>query len=133
MEDTAADTVVIDLEGLERLFGSYHQIAAQIYDQTILVGLQPHIAVASNPDAAIHAARGFEGILVVPHGTERERFTELPLEVLSANSDFLETLHRWGIRTFGAFAKLPRKKSLNGWDRKEPISISCRAANCRDR
>jgi protein ImuB len=110
VEDTAADTVVIDLEGLERLFGSYHQIAAQIYDQTILVGLQPHIAVASNPDAAIHAARGFEGILVVPHGTERERFTELPLEVLSSNSDFLETLHRWGIRTFGAFAKLPRTK-----------------------
>jgi protein ImuB len=69
VEDTAADTVVIDLEGLERLFGSYHQIAAQIYDQAILVGLQPHVAVASNPDAAIHAARGFEGIIVVPGGT----------------------------------------------------------------
>ena len=110
VEDTAPDTVVIDLEGLERLFGSYHQIAAQIYDQTILVGLQPHVAVASNPDAAIHAARGFEGILVVPQGMERERFAELSLSVLSSNSDFLETLHRWGIRTFGAFAKLPRTK-----------------------
>src|SRR5262245_11878353 len=110
VEDTAADAVVIDLEGLERLFGSYHQIAAQIYDQTILVGLHPHVAVASNPDAAIHAARGFEGILVVPRGTERERFAELPLELLSSNSDFLETLHRWGIRTFGSFAKLPRTK-----------------------
>src|ERR1041385_5439651 len=32
VEDTAVDTVVIDLEGLERLFGSHHEIAAQIYD-----------------------------------------------------------------------------------------------------
>jgi protein ImuB len=34
----------------------------------------------------------------------------LPLNVLSSNSDFLETLQRWGIRTFGSFAKLPRTK-----------------------
>ena len=107
---TPPQTRSSSMEGLERLFGSYHQIAAQIYDQTILVGLQPHVAVASNPDAAIHAARGFEGILVVPRGMERERFAELPLSVLSSNSDFLETLHRWGIRTFGTFAKLPRTK-----------------------
>ncbi len=32
---------------------------------------------------------------------------ELPLEVLLPEPEFLETLHRWGIRTFGAFAKIP--------------------------
>jgi len=107
VEDSRNDTVVVDLEGLDRLFGSYHQIAAQIFDQTILVGLQPNIALAANPDAAIQAARGFEGILVIPPGTERSRLAELPLDVLSSDSDFLETLHRWGIRRFGAFADLP--------------------------
>jgi protein ImuB len=107
VEATAAHTVVLDLDGLDRLFGSLHEIAARIYDQTILVGLQPHIAVAANPDAAIHAARGFEGLLVMPAGTERERLSPLPLTVLTADSEVVETLHRWGVRTFGAFAALP--------------------------
>src|SRR5215467_13243229 len=46
VEETATDTVVIDLEGLERLFGSYHEIAAQIYDRIVLVGLQTNVTVA---------------------------------------------------------------------------------------
>jgi protein ImuB len=110
VEDTAADTVVIDLDGLERLFGSYHEIAAQIYDRIILVGLHANIAVAANPDAAVHASRGFEGILVIPAGSERQRLSTLPLEILSPDPDFIETLHRWGIWSFGAFAKLPAKQ-----------------------
>src|SRR4029079_13143769 len=68
VEDTADDTVVIDLEGLDRLFGSHHEIAAQIFYQTLLVGLQPNVAFAMNPDAAICASRGFEGILVISKG-----------------------------------------------------------------
>jgi protein ImuB len=110
VEETFDDTVVIDLDGLEPLFGSFHEIAAQIYDRTILLGLQPHVGVASNPDAAIHCARGFEGILVVPKGGERQRLSGLPLEVLRTDSEWIETLHRWGIRTFGEFATLPATK-----------------------
>jgi len=110
VEDTADDTVAIDLEGLDRLFGSYQQIATQIYDQTILIGLNPNVAVAANPDTAIHASRGFEGIVVVPRGTEQKRLAALPLEVLRPEPEFLETLQRWGIHTFGAFAKLPATK-----------------------
>ncbi len=110
VEDSAPDLVVIDLDGLERLFGSYQEIAAQIYDQTILVGLQPNISIAANADAAIQASRGFEGISVIADGTERDRLADLPLELLSSELAFIETLHRWGIRTFGAFAKLPATK-----------------------
>jgi len=109
-EKTAQHTVVIDLDGLERLFGSYHEIAAQIYDQVILVGLQANVAVATNPDAAIHASRGFEGILLMPPGSERTRLATLPLKVLSPDPEFIETVHRWGIWTFGEFAKLSAKK-----------------------
>ena len=107
VENTAPGTVVFDLEGMERLFGSYSQIAEQVAEQVRGAGLQPNVAVASNPDAAICAARGFPGISVVSRGTEAKRFSSLPLNVLPVSAEVLETLERWGIRTFGAFAKLP--------------------------
>jgi protein ImuB len=110
VEDTAHDTVVIDLEGLDRLFGSYAEIAAQIYDQTILLGLQPNVVVAVNPDAAIYASRGFKGTRVIPHGMERKQLASIPLALLTPEQSFLETMVRWGLHTFGDFAALPPVK-----------------------
>jgi len=107
VENTAPGTVVFDLEGMARLFGSYSRIAEQIAGQVRDAGLQANVAVASNPDAAICAARGFPGISVLNRGTEAKRFSSLPLNVLPVSAEVLETLDRWGIRTFGAFAKLP--------------------------
>jgi protein ImuB len=107
VENTAPGTVVFDLEGMERLFGSYSRIAEQVAGQVRDAGLQANVAVASNPDAAICAARGFPGISVLNRGTEAKRFSSLPLNVLPVSAEVLETLDRWGIRTFGAFAKLP--------------------------
>ena len=107
VENTAPGTVVFDLEGMEYLFGSYSQIAEQVAEQVRGVGFQANVAVASNPDAAICAARGFPGISVLNRGTEAKRFSSLPLNVLPVSVEVLETLQRWGIRTFGAFAKLP--------------------------
>src|SRR5688572_3884312 len=107
VENTAPGTLVFDLEGLERLFGSYSRIAEQISEQVRTRGIQANIAVASNPDAAICAARGFAGISVLNRGTEAKRFASLPLDVLSLSPELLETLERWGVRTCGAFAKLP--------------------------
>ncbi len=110
VEDTARNTVVIDLEGLDRLFGSYAEIADQIYDQTILLGLQPNVAVAANPDAAIDASRGFEETQVIPRGMERKQLASIPLALLTAEQPFLETMARWGLHTFGDFAALPPVK-----------------------
>src|SRR5262245_30722852 len=107
VENTAPGTVVFDLEGMERLFGSYSKIAEQVVEHVRGAGLQANVAVASNPDAAICAARGFPGISVLNRGTEGKRFSSLPLNVLPVSAEILETLERWGIRTFGAFAKLP--------------------------
>src|SRR5437899_4581195 len=106
-ENTSAGTVVFDIEGLERLFGSYSEIATKVAGEARARGLEANVAVASNADAAICAARGFGGITVLNHGTEAKRLRELPLSVLSPSSEILETLERWGIRTLGAFAKLP--------------------------
>ena len=107
VENTMPGTVVLDLEGLERLFGSYSEIAEKVAEQVRAGGLQANIAVASNPDAAVCAARGFSGITVMARGTEARRLRDLPLDVLSPSPEILETLDRWGIHSFGAFAKLP--------------------------
>jgi protein ImuB len=106
VEDTAPDTVVFDLDGLERLWGSYEQIANKIFQQVLAHGIQANVAVASNPDAAISAARGLSGITVLRRGNEAERLADLPLTVLPIAPEILETLERWGVRSFGSFAKL---------------------------
>jgi len=82
--------------------------------------------VASNPDAAVLAARGFSGVTVIPPGKESESLGSLPLEVLFANqcaskesaeketdqkkesASLLETLDRWGVRNLRALAALPK-------------------------
>ena len=107
VENTGRDTVVFDVEGLERLFGSYSEIASKIAEEARAKGLEARIAVASNPDAAVCAARGFAGTTVLNRGTEAERLGNLPLDVLSPSPEILETLERWGIHTIGMFANLP--------------------------
>jgi len=107
VEATDSETVVFDVDGLERLFGGYSEIAEKIRDEIRAHGLEANVAVASNADAATCAARGFTGLTVIPRGTEAARLSELPLRVLGPSPETLETIERWGIRTLGAFAKLP--------------------------
>jgi protein ImuB len=107
VENTSNGTVVFDAEGLERLFGSYPQIAEQVAEQVRTRGIEANVAVAANVDAAVCAARGLDGISVINRGTEAARLQHLPLRVLSPSQEILETLERWGIRTLGAFAQLP--------------------------
>jgi nucleotidyltransferase/DNA polymerase involved in DNA repair len=107
LEDTAADTVLLDLAGLERALGSPEKIAHRLAQQGFGLGLEVHIAVAPNPDAARHAARGFPGITLIAPGEEAERLGCLPVEALTPPQEILESLHRWGARTFHALAALP--------------------------
>ena len=107
VENTGAGTVVFDVEGLERLFGGYSEIAEKITEEICARGLTANVALASNADTATCAARGFGGITVIQRGTEASRLRDLPLGVLQPSLETLETLDRWGIRTLGAFAKLP--------------------------
>jgi protein ImuB len=117
MEDTAPDTVLIDLEGLEHLFGSLPKIARDIAHRASNLGLEANVAVASNPGTAMLAARGFSGVTFIPEGKEAERLGELPVSVLfegllSAEQQkdaarILETLDRWGLRNLRALAALP--------------------------
>ncbi|HKW67152.1 MAG TPA: DNA polymerase Y family protein, partial [Terriglobales bacterium] len=135
VEDMAADTVILDLAGLERLFGAAAQIARDLARRISDLGLEANVAVAANPDAAMHAARGFPGVTLIPAGKEAERLGDLPVEVLLAEFrsqesgvgsqggvasnpeskqhearralEILETLDRWGVRNCRTLAALP--------------------------
>jgi protein ImuB len=107
VEDTAPDTMVLDLEGLSSLLGADETIAQELMQRTCRIGVFPHIAVASNIETAIHAARGFPGITIISAGEELDRLGDLPVHVLSAEVEVLEIFERWGVDTLRALAALP--------------------------
>jgi protein ImuB len=114
VEDAAADTVILDLAGMESLFGSLSQIAHNLFSRAVEFGLDANVAIASNPDAAVLAARGFSGVTVIAAGKEAEKLGALSLDVLFVGAKreddpnrLLETLDRWGIRNLRALAALP--------------------------
>ena len=107
VEDTTADTVVLDIAGLERLFGPPARLAQNLQQCACALGLGVNVALAANPDAAILAARGFPGITVIPPGKQAERLGSLPVDVLAVVPEILETFDRWGVRNLRALAALP--------------------------
>src|SRR5271166_1076226 len=126
VEDTAADTLLLDLAGLERLYGAPAKMARDLASRVSTVGLEANTAIAANPDAAMHAARGFSGTTVIPAGKEAQRLGVLPLPVLldafeiplqknsvadcereKLREQILDTLERWGVRDFRTLARLP--------------------------
>ncbi len=117
VEDSACDTVLLDLAGMESLLGSVPEIVRAIFQRALTLGFRPNVAAASTPDAALLAARGFSGITVIPAGKEAEQLGPLPVSVLFAEQldtdqkeeadNLLLTLERWGIRNLHALAALP--------------------------
>jgi protein ImuB len=127
VEDAAADTAILDLDGMASLFGTLPEIAQNLFGCGASLGLDVNVAVAANPDTAVLAVRGFSGVTVIPCGKEEECLGQLPVEVLFADrlielSDqpragsnkgkkqkekLIETLDRWGIRNLSALAALP--------------------------
>ncbi len=107
IEENAPDTVIFDVRGLESLYGPPEKLAREIGRR---IGVPASIAIASNPDAAMHAAHGMRGVTVIAPGREAEVLAPLPVNLLGMTGmtgATAELLHLWGIRTFGEFAKLP--------------------------
>ena len=113
VEEIRKGTVVIDVEGCELLFGSPYQLARQVVQRAETA---VNVAVAANPDAAIHAATHLKGITFVSPGEELICLGEFSIDQLDYSlvnvekktaDEILETLRLWGIRTFAGFAALP--------------------------
>jgi protein ImuB len=114
VEDAAADTLLLDLSGLEKLSGPLPKIAREISRRATAMGFEANVAIASTLQAALLAAHGFSGVTVIPDGKEAEFLGGLPVGVLfcdQTNSgqkeEFLETFRRWGIHKFRDLAALP--------------------------
>ena len=106
-EDTAPDTIILDIAGLTSLFGNEENIARQLVQRASGLGLMVHIAVSSNLKVALHAARGFPGITLIPSGEEAKYLERLPVRALLPSAEILETLERWGVRDCASLAALP--------------------------
>src|SRR5579864_8009694 len=90
LQESAAHAALLDLAGMESLFGSLPEISRAISNRATTLGLVANVAVASNPDAAMLAARGLcgaglcgarlcgagtparVGVTVIPAGKEAE-------------------------------------------------------------
>ena len=112
VEAAGCDTIVLDIAGLQPLFGPLSKIARALARRASDLGLKASVAVAGNPETATLAARGFSGVTVIPEGKEGEILGSLPVEVLFENSTqesahLLETFSRWGIRKLRDLAALP--------------------------
>ncbi|SRR6266496_827943 len=107
VESTCPGTVILDLSGTEKLFGSPEEIARRISAHATELGFDLWIAIASNPDTALCAARGFSSVLVISAGQEAQRLASLPIGILPLTPEIQEIFHSWGIHTFKALAALP--------------------------
>lgn len=94
VEETEIGTVVIDTEGCELLFGSAYELANEIARRAAIrkdsggLGSEVNVAVAGNPDAAIFAAKFYQGISFLSPGEELTGLAELPISNLRSTSDF---------------------------------------------
>ena len=69
---------------MELLFGLPAKMAREIAQRASQLGLEVNVAVASNPDTAVIAARGFSGVTIIASGKEAEKLGSLRVEVLFA-------------------------------------------------
>jgi protein ImuB len=97
-EQTAPDTVVFRVDGLQRLHGSPREIAQAIAQKA---GDEINVAIAETADAAILAARNFPGVTVA------QDLNDLDVATLTLTDEMSQVLESWGIYTFEQLAQLP--------------------------
>jgi protein ImuB len=107
IEVTGPGTIIIDLDGSERLMGTGRTIAQLILGEVTKRGFESNVSIAANPDTAHYAARGFKGITIIEPAHEVQRLGTLPVEVLGLEPDVQDVLHAWGIRALKSLAALP--------------------------
>jgi len=67
------------------------------------------VAIASTVEAAVLAARHFQGVTRIEPGEECRILGALPIDALPPDPEIFETLDMWGIRSLAELARLPEK------------------------
>jgi protein ImuB len=80
---TAPRTIVLDLAGLQQLFGEARTIGDALRAALADCGLHAHVALAGTQTAARLLALGRAGLTVVAPGEERVTLAPLPLDLLA--------------------------------------------------
>jgi protein ImuB len=107
VEDTARDTLLIDISGLASLFGNAETIASEIASRASTFGMHVHVAVSANVETARIVACALPGPTIVPEGEERRFLETLPVSMLSPSLELSGIFDRWGVTTCKALASLP--------------------------
>jgi protein ImuB len=128
--DAAGPEVVLDLRGLERLFGDARTVAAELRRDAADRGVRVRVAIAGTRTAARLLVRHRAGVTVIEPSHEAAAVAPLPLALLEAvrsvrrppspglqragqpdprtgDDPPIDTLRRWGLRTLGDLAALP--------------------------
>jgi protein ImuB len=110
IEDGGAGLAYIDTVGLERLIGDPATIGRRLVHQVRAIGLIPRIGLAASRTAArMAASTGSGAVTVIPPGHERAMLAKISIAALDLAPNFTATLGRWGVRTLGEVAALPRE------------------------
>lgn len=104
------ELVVLDINGLDQLWGSPSAIGERLRKQAADRKLRVRVAVASTKMAAMLATQGRCGLTIIPLGHEAQALASLPLAVLQKlepTAEFFPVVQRWGLKTLGELAALP--------------------------
>jgi protein ImuB len=108
VEDGGRGVVYVDLGGLGGLFGDEAAIGQRLWRHARGIGLPACIGIAGSRASAQAAARLGRPVTRLAPGGEAHALAEAPLEFLDLGPELQARLGRWGIRTLGDLAKLPR-------------------------
>jgi protein ImuB len=108
VEDGAPGVVYVDLEGLATLFGDEPAIGERLARHCRGIGLPACVGVAGSRAAALLAAKLGRQVTIIPDGQAASRLAPAPLALLELVPELHAVLVRWGVRTLGDLAELPR-------------------------
>lgn len=112
LEVAGPDCVHLDLTGLRALLGDEPRIGERLVDTVAALDLPAHVGIAGTRTAAALVAQAAPGLTWVPPGQERAFLGPAPLALLQPLPDLAQSLERWGIRTLGELAALPKAALL---------------------
>ena len=108
IENAGDGIIFLDLDGLERHWPDERALAAALIQAAERTGLAARVGIASSKLAARIAADQSGSPTLIPAGEEAGFLAPLPLSRLLTETRILERLERWGIRSIGQFAELPK-------------------------
>jgi protein ImuB len=102
------DGLLLEVKGSLHLFNGTDGLIRALANECGAVGIEPAIAIAPTPLAALAAARVGKPFIVTSKAQLVGRLSSLPLTPLRWPQDVIERLARMGVRTIGQALRLPR-------------------------